>query len=226
MLWYKGIKQKIYNNPLGNRYLTDAVFRTRISLYFSLIINFIYSTFKLSFGIYYSSAWWVATGVYYSLLAILRFVLIRYMRRSKEEQGLLYEYKRYKLCGILMLVLNLTLSGMVVQMVWQNKGTAYPGFTIFAVAAYTFYAVFSSAKDIIKYRRQQSPILEASKSIRFASALVSLLSLETAMLVQFGKDEAFRRTMTACTGAGVCVVVLGVSVYMIVHANKKIKAFI
>ena len=222
-IWYKNIIKKVYKKPLGKRYLTDAVFRIRVSLNFSLAINIIYSTFKLTFGLYYSSAWWVATGVYYTLLAILRFVLIRYMRRDNEKQGLVYEYKCYKLCGILMLVLNLSLSGMVVQMVWQNKGSAYPGFTIFAVAAYTFYAVFSSATDIIKYRKKKSPVLEASKLIRLAAALVSLLSLETDMLVQFGNDETFRRVMIACTGAGVCVIVLGISVYMITQANKNIK---
>lgn len=221
--WYNSIKIKVYKNSFGKRYFTDTVFRVKISLYFSLAINVLYSAFKLSFGIYYSSIWWGATGIYYTLLAILRFVLLRYMRRSNEKKGLFYEYKRYKLCGILMLVLNISLSGMVVQMVWENKGTVYPGFTIFVVAGYTFYAVVSSATDIIKYRRQESPILEASKSIRFASAVVSLLSLETAMIVQFGENETFRRTMTACTGVGVCVLILGVSVYMIAKANNKMK---
>lgn len=36
---YRQIKQKIYDNPLGNRYMTDAAFRTHVSLYASLAIN-------------------------------------------------------------------------------------------------------------------------------------------------------------------------------------------
>ena len=75
---------------------------------------------------------------------------------------------------------------------------------------------------IFRYRKYQSPVLSAAKAIRLAAALVSLLSLETAILTRFGDDEVFRRLMTASTGAGVCIIVLGISVYMIVRATRKI----
>lgn len=50
-----------------------------------------------------------------------------------------------------------------------------------------------SVIDLVKYRKYKYPVLSAAKAIRFAAALVSLLSLETAMLAQFGDDESFRR---------------------------------
>ncbi|MEE1318924.1 MAG: hypothetical protein UHD05_05375 [Ruminococcus sp.] len=65
--------------------------------------------------------------------------------------------------------------------------------------------------------------MSAAKALRFAAALVSLLSLETVMLMQFGNDESFRRLMTALTGAGVFIMVFGMSVYMIIRANREIK---
>ena len=39
---YRTIKQKIYDNPLGNRFLTDRVFRTNLSLSVSFVINMLY----------------------------------------------------------------------------------------------------------------------------------------------------------------------------------------
>lgn len=44
-----------------------------------------------------------------------------------------------------------------------------------------------------------------------------MLSLETAMLTQFGAadDPAFRRIMTASTGAGISAIVLGMAVFML-----------
>ncbi len=39
---YKAIKQRIYDNPIGNRYMTDVSFRTHVSLYISLGINLLY----------------------------------------------------------------------------------------------------------------------------------------------------------------------------------------
>ena len=96
---------------------------------------------------------------------------------------------------------------------------SYPGTLIFAAGAYTFYTVGSSIIDIVKYRKYKSPVLSAAKNIRFVAALVSLLSLETAMLAQFGNDEAYRFLMTLLTGSAVCLIVLGISVYMTVKAN-------
>lgn len=221
--YYAKVKQRVYAHPFGNRYMTDAAFKVRISLYISLGITLLYSALKLISGVIFSSFWLGAIAVYYILLSILRFILLRYMHADDEKQSDLYEYQRYRLCGILMLILNLSLTGIVFQMVWQNKGYTYPGTLIFAAAAYTFYTVTISTVDIVKYRKYKSPVLSASKAIRFAAALVSLLSLETAMLAQFGDDESFRRMMTALTGAGVCIIVLGMSIYMIVRASKEIK---
>ena len=64
----------------------------------------------------------------------------------------------------------------------------------------------------------------AAKVISLASALVSILSLETAMLSQFGgsDDMAFRQLMIAATGAGVCAIILGIAVYMMIHAAKQL----
>jgi len=54
--------------------------------------------------------------------------------------------------------------------------------------------------------------------------MFSILSLETAMLAQFGGDDLFfRKTMTGATGGGICVIVLGMAVYMLVKSTKEIK---
>lgn len=220
--YYKSVKQKLRAHPYGNKYITDISYKVRVSLYLSLGINLLYSVFKLASGILYSSFWWGAIAVYYILLSVIRFLLLRYMRNDS-AQNRIAEYRRYRLCGMLLVLLNLSLSGIVFQMVWQNKAYTYPEVIIIASAAYTFYTVTVSIIDIAKYRKYKSPVISASKAIRFAAALVSLLSLETAMLVQYGKDESFRRLMTALTGAGVCLIVLGISIFMIIRANKELQ---
>ena len=220
---YKKTKNRIYSNPIGNRYMTDAAYKVRISLYISFGLNLSYALLKLIAGIVYSSEWLGAVGLYYAVLAVMRFSLLRYMHSDSEKQSVIHEYKRYRFCGILMFIINLSLSGIVFQMVWKGESYEYPGVLIFAVAAYTFYAVTISIVDIVRFRKYKSPVLSASKAIRFAAAMVSLLTLETAMLAQFGDDENFSFFMTAFTGAGVCVIILAVSIYMIVNSTKEIK---
>lgn len=222
--YYQAAKRKVYDNPVGYRYMTDVDFKVMTSLRISLGINLVYSVFKLAAGVLYSSLWMGAVAVYYIVLSILRFMLLRYMNMNVKRKRLLREYRQSRLCGILLLILNLSLTGIVFQMVWQNKGYYYPDMLIYAVAAYTFYSVISAVVDIIRYRKYKSPVISATKAIRFTAALVSLLSLETAMLAQFGDDETFRFIMTALTGTAVCFIILGISVTMIIQADRGIKA--
>lgn len=116
------------------------------------------------------------------------------------------------------------LAGIVIYMVNQNRVFTYPGFLIYAMAAYTFYITIAAIVNVIKYRRRGSPILSAAKIISLTAALVSMLSLETAMLTQFGADQpGFRRIMTSASGGAVCTVVFGMAIYMIVRAEKNRK---
>lgn len=75
----------------------------------------------------------------------------------------------------------------------------------------------------MRYRKYQSPAMSAAKAINLAAALVSMLSLETAMLAQFGGGETFPPTDDRVDpGGSVCVIVVGMGVYMTVHATKQL----
>ena len=73
------------------------------------------------------------------------------------------------------------------------------------MALYTFYITTTAIIDMVKYKKYGSPIMSMSKVIKMAAALVSMLSLETAMFSQFGGEmsPAHQRLMIALTGAGV-----------------------
>lgn len=219
---YKKMSQMVHDHPLGNRYMTDAAFKVRISLFVSLGINLVYSVFHLGSGFYYRSLWIGAIAVYYILLSIIRFVLLYHMERKKDA-GVIEEYHSYRITAVLMMCSNLTLSGIVLNMILGKKTPAVSDVFVITSATYTFYILTVSIMDLIKYRKYKSPVMSAAKAIRFAQALVSLLSLEASMLVQFGDDESYRRLMLALTGAAVCVIVVSMSVYMIAHATKEIK---
>ncbi len=52
-------------------------------------------------------------------------------------------------------------------------------------------AVITSVINVVKFRKYGSPIMSAAKVINLTAALVSMLSLETAMLAQLGGDGRF-----------------------------------
>lgn len=218
------LMKKLRSTAIGSRFFSDVRFRSDVSLYQGFFINLLYIVMKMFSGIYYRSFWFVALAFYYILLAIMRFMLLR-RRKVKTSRTLMEEeIHRYRLCGIMLLVMNQALVGIVIFMVHQNRGFDYPGLLIYLMALYAFYAVISSIINLVKFRKHGSPVMSAAKAIQFVAALVSILSLETAMLAQFGgDDETFRAIMTGATGGGVCTIVIGIAIFMIWKSTKQIK---
>ena len=218
------LMRKLRNTSIGRRFFDDVRFRTEISLYQGLFINLLYIAMKMFSGIYYRSFWFIALAIYYILLAVMRFMLLRRSKKNRHKTPKEAEIYRYRLCGISLLVMNQALAGIVIFMVHQNKGFDYPGLLIYAMAAYSFYSVITAVIKIVKFRGYGSPVMSAAKAINLVAALVSILSLETAMLAQFGgDDETFRAVMTGATGGGVCTIVIGMAIYMIWRSAKLMK---
>ena len=219
------LTRKILSTPLSRRYVEDVGFRAEVSLGIGFTVNLLYIAIKLVSGIYYRSTWFIALAVYYTLLALMRFLLLCRKRWPEGMARRELELRRYRLCGYVLLMMNLALSGIVVFMVRYDRGYEYPGTLIYAMAAYSFYAVIIAAVNVIKFRRHESPVLSAAKAVSLVAALVSVLSLETAMLARFGDgdDPLFRKVMTGATGGGVCIIVLGMALFMIVKASGQLK---
>lgn len=222
---YRGIKQKVQDTTIGNRYLEDHMFRAHVSLYVSLAVNLLYVGVNVLSYVLYRSMWFVILAVYYGILAIMRFLLVRYVRLKGVGQDRLGELKSNVICSGILLSLNFVLSGAVLMILYQDKGFEYHGILIYVVALYTFYMTTMAIVNSIKYRKYNSPVITTTKVIALSAALVSMLSLETAMFSQFGQEMApeNQQLMIILTGAGVSITVVIMSVYMMVKSLKEIK---
>ena len=216
--------KKIRSTALGSRFLEDAVFRSEIILNCGLIVNLLYVALNLFSGIRYRSTWFIALAFYYALLSAMRAMLARYVHRRTVGENISAEFQRYRACGIILLLMNQALVGIIVYMVTQDRGFSYPGLMIYAMAMYAFYITITAAINVVKYRKHGSPVMSAAKVVSLTAALVSMLSLETAMLSQFGDGEQeFRRIMLAASGGIVCAIVLTTAIYMIARSTKQLK---
>ena len=225
--WFRTGKGKLHSTHYSGLFLNDVEFRTTVTLYGSLAINLLYIVFNACLAVYYHTNWFGILSGYYAILAAMRFLLARYVRRVGIGTDQIGEYRRSRLCDIILLTLNLTLTGAVLMILYQDKGYEYSGMLIYIMAAYTFYITTHAIIDIVKFRKYNSPVMSATKRINLSAALVSMLALETAMISQFGAEQTpeFRRIMIASTGAGISLIVITLSVFMIVTANRAIRKF-
>ena len=221
----KSIKKRLYANKYSKRYLSEPELRATISLYTSSIINIFYALFYLGAGIFYMSLWTISIAVYYIILSLIRFELVRKDRTKllifdKTEQRK-FELNSCHFCGCFMFLLNIAISVLVALMIKQNKHYDYPGFLIYSQAAYAFYCMTIAIINLLKYRNMKRPILSASSIIFMSCALVSILALQTAMLMQFGSDETnFIRIMNSITGIVVCTSTFVLAIWL-VHRTRK-----
>ena len=93
------------------------------------------------------------------------------------------------------------------------------------MAAYTFAALTMAIINVIRYRKYGRPAYSAAKAISLASATVSMLTLENALLTTFGQesDELFRRIILGASGIIVILVVQGIALNMIVNACRRLR---
>ena len=224
---YRKFRQKIYENPIGNRYMTDVEFKNQISLHCSLAVNLFYAGTNAFSAGFYRTVWFGIFAGYYTILAVIRYLLVRYIHKHKLGENRLQELRRARLCAVILTTINFLLPGAVLMMLFQNRGFEYHGILIYVMAMYTFYVTTAAIRDLIRYRKYNNPILSISKVIKMAAALVSMLSLETAMFSSFGEEMSLKdqRIMIALTGAGVSAVVIGMAVYMIRRTTKEIREF-
>lgn len=220
--WIKKFKQE---NKYAVRITTDTALRVKLSLYGTVIYNTAYAVFQLGMGIHYRSFWFYSLAAYYMLLVLMRFFLLKQIRKATPGEQIMSELLRYRFCGIVLLFMNLALSVMVFFIVYLNKGYEYNYIMTIAMAAYTFSMFTISVVNAVKYKNSNSPVISATKAVTLATALVSMLSLETAMLTAFGDettDVGFRTLMTALTGIAVILFIFVMAIYMIMNSNKKI----
>lgn len=210
-----------------HRLASDTQLQINISLYGTLAYNTLYATFQLFTGLYYNSIWYLSIAAYYILLAVMRFSLLHYSRSHKAGEDIESELKRFRFCGILLLVMSSALSAITFYITWQNQELKHHSATTIVFAIFTCVSFTISIINVIKYKKQKSPLLFATKLISFVATIVSILALETALIGRFSAQipDNLRQLITGATGLAVLVITGYIGIFMVVRGSKRLKEF-
>lgn len=226
--WIRFFQTFKNENRYARRWQDDTHLRVKISLYGTFLWNTVYAVFQLCLGWYHTTFWYVSLAGYYICLAVMRFLLVRHTAKNQPGMAMGREWRHYRVCGWFFLLMNLALTMIVFFMVYWNRTFHHHQITAIAMAAYTFTAFTVAIVNLVQYRKYNSPVYSASKAISFAAACVSMLTLESTMLTAFEKGEMTltdRRILLGISGGMVCVFVIAMAIYMIVHSTKQLKEF-
>lgn len=223
-----GIIEWMEKHEFTHLLLRNFGFRTVIFAIGSFLMSLLFSAFNAYMGIANRSIWYGALAAFYIALAFLRGGVLVYHKNKigKKTQDQNDEYikaKVYRNSGIITLILNVALSAAIAQMIFSDAHFSYMGWTVFAYAAYAFYKITLSIISFIKAHKQDDLTVRAIRNINLVDALVSILALQTALLTMFSEDNVDISLFNTFTGVAVSVLSVGIGIYMIASANKKMK---
>lgn len=220
--FFKNFKQE---NKFLQKWFSDVHLRVNVSLYGSLIWNVAYAIFQLILGFYHKSFWFISMFAYYVMLAVIRFFLVKHTSKFKANEQTETEIKKYVVSGWLLLFINIALSVIVFFMVYLNKTFYHHMITTIALAAYTFFTFTFAIINLVKYKKYNSPVYSAVKSITLIAGAVSMLTLEATMLTTFKTTESalFNQIMLSATGFAVIAFSVTMAIIMIIKGKKQLK---
>lgn len=219
------VQRFLQENKYYLLYQGDVRLRVNLSLHCAFLFNAAYALFQLCLGLWHRSAFFYATAGYYLLLALMRLALVRHTRSHAPGEDAPREWRKYRLCGVCLLLMNLALMIFILYFVFRIRTFLHHEITTIAMAVYTFTSLTLAILNVIRYRKYESPAYSAAKAISLVSATVSMLTLENAMLTAFGQDssETFRQIILGATGAVVILIVQTIAIYMIVKGNRMLR---
>lgn len=219
----KRVKSGLYANKYTKTYLTDKDLRMHISMYRGLIINFVFALFKIILGVVYQSRWLFAMAGYNMILSLMRFVIIFRLQRKgvSEDEAYRRGLQSYHICGWLMLVLNMAVSVVMFMVIVEKQTIAYHMIVTIGLATYTFYCFTRAVINLVKYRKHKNPAYTAVKCIDMVKAIVSLFTLQVAMLTTFqGQENMLVPFMNFLTGIAVTLSINTIGALMIAGAKR------
>lgn len=182
--------------------------RTVKFAFLSLLFNTAFAAYHTVFGVITHSRWLFTAGIYYAILSVVRFVVLRTKKQNMFAA---------KFTGVMLMLLSLPLVGTVILAVVRDRGIVMHEIAMIAMAAYSFAKITLAVINLVKARKSTSVKLVPLRNISLSDACVSIFTLQRSMLVSFGKmAETDIRIFNAVLGAAVCITVwlLGLNLFI------------
>ena len=191
-----------------------------MKLYAEQFINFAYGIFKIAAGVVIGSAWIGCDGIYNMTQALIQlFQILRRKKAGTQKQ----QWRSYRFCGVLILLMHFTLIGIVFQMVNWNRVDESGEIMIIATATFAFYKFINSFIELAKDRKHTRPVDSSVRMLELSQAFFAIFSLQASMLHTFGTAAPWEHWMNLAAGCVVCLLTVAMGIYMIRRANREIK---
>jgi len=189
------------------------------------ISNFGVGIIKFILSITIPSFWFFINAIFSLILALCRFLTIKRYNKIKtlknKEMQKNEEYKNYIQNGIMLIVLGIIYFFVSSYMYYKGTNTNMHEYITYLVALIAFSSIGTAIYGMIKYKRNQEPIIKGIKITNFANALTSIVLTQVVLLDTYA--NGYDSTVNGYTGMGVSIIIIGLGLYMIISIKKDTK---
>ncbi len=190
--------------------------RTLLFAKLNFIWNFIFCIYNFVLGIAVNSLWFLVSGAYYVILAVMRFGAVSMSKRESDGVFVM------RFSGILLILLSWVLSWVAYLSIIHEIAQSYGEIVMITMACFVFTKITVAIIKVVKAKSENSPVLTTIRHISLADAAVSIFTLQRSMLVSFpGMNSQDILLMNALTGGAACVFVCILGIFMLKKKGNK-----
>lgn len=199
--------------------------RFRIVVYTagSLTLNVAYAAYNGVLGLFYSSIWFMILGVYYSLLAVMRYMTVSYEKKLDKGIQVVSEVYVMRFTGMMFIIMSVVLMLIELYSMIHNTARQYARLVIASIAVYTVIKLVRAIVNLVKVQKHRSPLLSAIRNISLADAGVSAVTLIRSLSVYITwLTENQKLVVSTFSGVVVYLTTLVMGVVMLLrHTDEK-----
>ena len=190
----------------------------------STISNFCVGIIKFILSLSIPSFWFFINAIFSLVLAACRFLTIKRYNKIKvlkdKKLQMNEEYKNYLQNGVMLVVLGIIYFFVSSYMYYRGTNTNMHEYITYLVALIAFTSIGTAIYGMIKYKRNQEPIIKGIKITNFANALTSIVLTQVVLLDTFASE--YDSTLNGYTGMAVSLTIICLGLYMIISTKKDI----
>ena len=199
--------------------------RVILFLVINTIGNILMGLIKFALALTLPSMWFFVNALFLLILSFARFFSIRDYNKIKSINDKVkiakIGYKNYLNNGILLILLGIMYFFINVYIYYKGTNTVMHEYLTYLVALVAFWSIGSAIYGIIKYKRNNEPILKAVKLTNFANALTSIMLTQIVLLDTYADTNVYNSNlMNGLTGIGVGIIIMVIGLYMIIGIRK------
>ncbi len=206
-----------------SKIIRERPFRWFILAGVSLFLSLLFAVYNLAVGVIFGLVWNFSVSFYYAFLTAIKLIILsreKKWQKMPDDEKDKRRLKLFQLEGIFLFLIDVALLFPLALITIQKKPAVDLGMIpTIAVAAYTTYKIIIACVNYSRSKKSEILSLHGLKIISLKEAILSIITLQYAMVATFGNATEMR-ALTTATNLGMYLSMLVISILQIIKLIK------